>query len=328
MRCWRCMRAGCDRGWCCAALTAASREGGRPAVRGACRRPQACAPWGCKRACLTTAFGDAQGVGSLCGDYRRLGSPPPGRAWKGVANALEVRKTPRREPPTRAERRALPLAATSPSLDAAVSAAEHCTRGADDASAIQRRHPLALLTQCAQRRPVEALEGLEGHATVLVAPRPRDRAVDEEGRSPTAACGRGTRGRESARAGCSRAGRGRAGSRPRSRAAGRAPASRGPAAARAGRSTSSSPSSDAKRRRRRRSRAGATTAARHAGPVGDLGRRGGAEAPEVAPHRVVDGVGVVDRPAVRASARPGRRGPRDGAPRCPTAGRARCAASG
>src|SRR6185312_12837650 len=50
------------------------------AVRGARRRPQSCAPLGCDRACFATAFGDAQGVGSLDGHSAGQGSPPPSAA--------------------------------------------------------------------------------------------------------------------------------------------------------------------------------------------------------------------------------------------------------
>ena len=161
---------------------------------------------------------------------------------------------------------------------------------------------------------------VEGDAAVLVAPRARDRAVDQEGRHRLRHAHVRTRARDGARGGSRRGARGRAGSRPTSPAGGPAPASRGRAAARAGRSTSSSPSSAAKRRSRRRSSAGATRARRDAGPVGDLGERGRAEAAQVAAHGVVDGVVVVhlgraepvlgQRVEVRAAAlpRPRRRG--------------------
>ena len=313
---------------CAAPVTAARGEGRRPAVRGAGRRPQACAPWGCNRACFATAFGDAQGVGSFAATIVRRGSPPSGRAWKGVAKRARSAQGLRAGNRRRQRSGERPARRHTPFPRCGSKRTQRRTRGADDASACSAaiRSPSSRSARSVARS--RRSKGSKVDAAVLVAPRARDRAVDEEGRSPTAACGRGTRGRGSARAGRSRGGRGRAGSRPRSRAGGRAPASRDRAAARAaGRPAPRRPRS-AKRRRRRRSSAGATVRRRDARPVGDLGRAWPGRSRRGSAARRGRRRRRGRARAARASPRRARRGPRGGAPTCPTAARARCAASG
>ena len=304
MRCWRCMRAGCDRGWCCAALTAASREGGgrRFAARVVVLRRVRLG--GASARVSQQPSEMPRGWALFAATIAVERSPPPGRAWKGVANALEVRRTPRREPPTRAERRA--LRSPPPSFPRCSSKRrEHCTRGADDASAIQRRHPLALLAQRAQRRAGRgARRGRRsrGRPRGARCPRPSRR----RGRSVTD-CGMRTWNTRSRK----RSGRTFARRAWASRIASQVPSSRtGAGVCGVGQRRAREVDQLVAVLGREAAQAQALERRRHHGrgdarPVGDLGRRGGAEAAEVAPHRVVDGVVVVDRPAVRASPRPG-----------------------
>src|SRR6188472_3628129 len=73
------------------------------------------------------------------------------------------------------------IATTAPTT-ASATASRRASTGADAISGVQRREALALRRQLRARGARQATEGLEADASALVAPSPRHRAVDEEGR--------------------------------------------------------------------------------------------------------------------------------------------------
>src|SRR6188472_4640576 len=73
------------------------------------------------------------------------------------------------------------IATTAPTT-ASATASRRASTAADAISGVQRREALALRRQLRARGARQATEGLEADASALVAPSPRHRAVDEEGR--------------------------------------------------------------------------------------------------------------------------------------------------